>query len=141
MHWTSPYRVHTAPPPADMGPHCTETHSHGTSLYRDPPHTCSNLFNLDLTVQGPPPLPDMFKLVHYAVCMVASTWFTSYWNAFLLLPTNEVAGKECFQLSVHKKGTSRVTITQDALDFIVQAPCTWSKPHPQNVLNVNSWVN
>ena len=53
-----------------MGPHCTETHSHGTSLYRDPPHTCSNLFNLDLTVQGPPPLPDMFKLVHYAVCML-----------------------------------------------------------------------
>ena len=39
-----------------------------SSLYRDPPPTplpqiCSNLFHLDLTVQGPP-FPYMFKLIH-----------------------------------------------------------------------------
>ena len=34
-----------------------------------PPKTCSNLFNLDLTVQGPPP-PGKFKLVHYEECTV-----------------------------------------------------------------------
>ena len=54
MHWTSPYRD---PPPPDM-------------------------FNLDLTVQGPPTIPvyrytpapallDSFKLVHYEACTVA----------------------------------------------------------------------
>ena len=31
---------------------------------RIPFQTCSNLFYLDLTIQGSPP-PDMFKLLHY----------------------------------------------------------------------------
>ena len=31
---------------------------------RKGPWTCSNLYNLELTVHGPPPR-DMFKLVHY----------------------------------------------------------------------------
>ena len=38
---------------------------HWKPLYRDTPRlTCSNLFYLDLIVQGPH-LPDMFKLVYY----------------------------------------------------------------------------
>ena len=63
-----------------------------------PPHTCSNLFNLDLTVQGP---PDIFKLVQLGPHCTGTPWtfsnlfimkhiqFTSgrlasFWNAFLL---------------------------------------------------------
>ena len=33
-------------------------------LYRDLVQTCSNLFNLDLTVQLPPPRPGLFKFVY-----------------------------------------------------------------------------
>ena len=43
-----------------------------------PLRTCSNLFNLDLTVQGPPP-PRMYDV------RLPSTQLASYLNAFLLL--------------------------------------------------------
>ena len=68
------------------------------ALESPPPHTCSNLFNLDLTVQGP---PDIFKLVQLGPHCTGTPWtfsnlfimkhiqFTSgrlasFWNAFLL---------------------------------------------------------
>ena len=37
---------------------------------QSPSQTCSHLFNLDLTVQGPPS-PDIFKLVQYEACRVS----------------------------------------------------------------------
>ena len=91
---------HSPPPPRDMGPHCTGTH----------PRHVLNLFNLDLNVQGPPPLLDMFKLVHYEVCTVGKWLVDILLECFLLLSTNEVCGKGMFSvMCVHKKGTSCVT--------------------------------
>ena len=56
MHWPSPYRAPTSL--LDMGPHCT-----GIKQVWPCPQICSNLFNLHLTVQEPPPQV-MFKLPH-----------------------------------------------------------------------------
>ena len=60
-----------------LEPHCTG------------PWTCSNLFNLDLTVQGPAHLPpqDMIKLVHYGARTVGK-WAVGIRLKFLLLIVN-----------------------------------------------------
>ena len=47
--WHPLYRTLAQPPPCKH----VQTCSNWTSLYRDP-HTYSNLFNLEFTVQGPP---------------------------------------------------------------------------------------
>ena len=71
------------PPPPHRNPTIQGPPNH-PPLYRETPQTCSNLFNLNLIVHGPPGLPDMFKLVHYKARLV-SGWVVSYWNAFLLV--------------------------------------------------------
>ena len=76
MHWTSSLR---------------NSARHGTSLYRDTPKTCSNLFNLKPHCTGTPTpcwtqLRDMFKLFLIMKHMRLTSWsFVSYWNAFLLI--------------------------------------------------------
>ena len=93
-----PHSLHPPPP------------GHGTSLYRDPPQTCSNLFNLDLNVQGPPPLLDMFKLVHYEVCTVGKWLVDILLECFFVTAHQWSCGKGMFSvMCVHKKGTSCVT--------------------------------
>ena len=49
------------------------------------PRTYSNLFNLDLTIQGP---PDMFKLVHYEAHTVCKRVVSILLECFLVLLTN-----------------------------------------------------
>ena len=68
------YRVPALPPPV-----CTEPLA---PVQSPTPQTCSNLFNLDLTVQGPLP-PDIVKLVHYVVLLLASGQLVFNLNAFL----------------------------------------------------------
>ena len=58
------------PSPSVHGP------SRPNPLYRTlPPQTYSNLFNLDLIVQTPPPPPEMFKLVHCEACTLCKWAF------------------------------------------------------------------
>ena len=69
---------------------------HWTSLYRDTPSTLplprNSLYRQPLThCTGIPP-PQTVQIC--SLCTFA--WLTSYWNAFLLPPANEVAGRLCF---------------------------------------------
>ena len=85
------------PQPPVMGPHRTSNSpqpptlpfSHTWDLtVQGPPspspvlQTCSKLFNLNLTIQGPPfTCSTLFIMKH--VCL-ASEWFASYWNTFFV---------------------------------------------------------
>ena len=57
-----------------MGPHCTRGPPSSSPVLQ----TCSKLFNLNLTIQGPPwTCSTLFVMKH--VCL-ASEWLASYWN-------------------------------------------------------------
>ena len=61
-----------------------------TSPYKEAPHqTCLKLFNLNVTVKGPPPLPilpDIFKLVYHDVdCRRVSSWHSTEMHFCYLL--------------------------------------------------------
>ena len=64
--------------PWEGGSHVTIAHDALDLTIQGPPpsQTCSNLFNLDVTVQGPAHCGQLVQL--------ASGGFASYWNAFLL---------------------------------------------------------
>ena len=69
-----------------------------TSLHRDPPpRTFSNLFKLDLTVQGPRASPDMFKLIHYEACMVGNRAVSILPECFLVY--NEIISCDLEELN------------------------------------------
>ena len=76
MHWTSPYSDPvTSPSLLTLAPPYKEHH-------QPEPRQCSNLLNLDLTVQEPSyPTPAVQTCPYWST----SEWFTSYWNAFLFI--------------------------------------------------------
>ena len=69
--------------------HMTTTHDALNLIIQGPPRSCSNLFDLDLTVQDPLPFqpwppPTTPSPAQGSPILLASRRFASYWNAFLL---------------------------------------------------------
>ena len=53
-----------------------------------------------------------------------------YSTSSLLLPTNEVAGMQCFHLCLFRDGVPHVTITQDAMELCRKRHFDHSSLHP-----------
>ena len=68
---------------------------HWTSPNRDSPKTCSNLFNMDLTVQG---LLDMFKLAHCGARTVGKWAVDILLECFLVLSCDDISSTSTFLL-------------------------------------------
>ena len=107
-----------SPLPRTPAPFCTGPRP--WRLYRalalPPPDMCgTNLFNLDLTVQVPGPIPpmDVFKLVQLGRCWhvrLASGQLASYWNVFLFSQIHFVSFT-CWKIWSYKTYDSNLQIT------------------------------